>query len=167
MQVSLWNFVKYNVIGGGQSALYGVEGPAYYLHNGVLAFNLALPLALALPLLAALQRFCCRKSDAAAPTGSSRQSSDPASAAKMPPRHSSGAGQGLGQGGPLREWLRVVAALSPLWLWLAAISVLPHKEERFLYVVYPLVSLTQVCTTLTGVLCINRKQTTKHTYDWP
>ena len=25
LQVSLWNFVKYNVVGGGQSALYGVE----------------------------------------------------------------------------------------------------------------------------------------------
>ena len=24
-------------------------------------------------------------------------------------------------------------------LWLAAISALPHKEERFLYVIYPLV----------------------------
>ena len=56
MQVSLWNFVRYNVIGGGQSSLYGVEGPYYYLHNGALAFNLALPLALALPLLALLQR---------------------------------------------------------------------------------------------------------------
>lgn len=36
----------------------------------------------------------------------------------------------------------VAAAAAPLWLWLAAISSLPHKEERFLYVVYPLVSST-------------------------
>ncbi len=31
-------------------------------------------------------------------------------------------------------------ALSSVFVWLAAISALPHKEERFLYVVYPLVS---------------------------
>ena len=30
-------------------------------------------------------------------------------------------------------------ALAPVPLWLAAISALPHKEERFLYVIYPLV----------------------------
>lgn len=29
--------------------------------------------------------------------------------------------------------------LAPSFLWLAAISALPHKEERFLFVVYPLV----------------------------
>lgn len=53
-QASLWNFVRYNVVGGGESALYGVEGPSYYLRNGVNNFSLALPLALALPLVALL-----------------------------------------------------------------------------------------------------------------
>jgi hypothetical protein len=33
----------------------------------------------------------------------------------------------------------MAAALAPVPLWLAAISALPHKEERFLYVIYPLV----------------------------
>lgn len=33
----------------------------------------------------------------------------------------------------------MAAAAAPLWLWLGIISCLPHKEERFLYVVYPLV----------------------------
>ena len=28
-------------------------------------------------------------------------------------------------------------ACSPQWVWLAAITYLPHKEERFMYVVYP------------------------------
>jgi alpha-1,2-mannosyltransferase len=32
----------------------------------------------------------------------------------------------------------LAVALSPAYLWLAAITMLPHKEERFLYVVYPL-----------------------------
>lgn len=42
------------MVGGGESALYGVEGPAYYLRNGFNNFSLALPLALALPALALL-----------------------------------------------------------------------------------------------------------------
>ena len=35
---------------------------------------------------------------------------------------------------------RLAVAVSSVFVWLAAISALPHKEERFLYVVYPLVS---------------------------
>ena len=90
--------MRYNVAGGGDSALYGVEPPHFYLANGLLNFNSALLLALALPLVAALQA-CGALSR------------------------------------PLR-W-RVLLAASPLPVWLAAISALPHKEERFLYVVYP------------------------------
>ena len=49
-QVSLLNFLRYNVGGGGDSALYGVEGPGFYLRSGALALNAALPLAAAAPL---------------------------------------------------------------------------------------------------------------------
>ncbi len=35
--------------------------------------------------------------------------------------------------------MRMAVALAPVPLWLAVISALPHKEERFLYVIYPLV----------------------------
>lgn len=100
LQASLWNFIQYNVVGGGDSALYGVEGPAYYLRNGLNNFQLLLPLALAAPALAA----------------------------------AAGRG-GLGGGAP-----RLLLCVSPLYVWLAAITALPHKEERFLYVAYPLVS---------------------------
>jgi hypothetical protein len=58
LQPSLWNFVYYNVAGGGESALYGVEGPLFYLSNGFNNFTLALPLALLLPLLALLTGGC-------------------------------------------------------------------------------------------------------------
>ena len=34
---------------------------------------------------------------------------------------------------------RIVVALLPVGLWPAVLSALPHKEERFLYVTYPLV----------------------------
>lgn len=36
---------------------------------------------------------------------------------------------------------RLALATMPLFLWMAALSMLPHKEERFLYVVYPQVRL--------------------------
>ena len=48
-QVSLWNFLRYNVAGGGDSALYGTESATFYLRNGALNLNIALPLALLAP----------------------------------------------------------------------------------------------------------------------
>lgn len=51
LQISLWNFIRYNVIGGGDSALYGVESAYYYLRNGAINLNVALPLALIAPLV--------------------------------------------------------------------------------------------------------------------
>lgn len=51
--MSLWNFIKYNVVGGGDSALYGTESATYYLRNGLLNLNIALPLALLAPVLVA------------------------------------------------------------------------------------------------------------------
>ncbi|KAL4446276.1 hypothetical protein ABPG77_003083 [Micractinium sp. CCAP 211/92] len=115
---SLWNFIQYNVVGGGDSALYGVEGPTYYLRNGLNNFQLLLPLALALPLLAATA--------------------------------GGGAMRG-GKAGCARDGvLRLLLCVSPLYVWLAAITALPHKEERFLYVAYPLVCLAAAasCTAL-------------------
>lgn len=58
---SILNLVLYNVAGGGDSELYGVEGPLFYLRNGALNFNLALPLALGLPLAWGLLRQQGRK----------------------------------------------------------------------------------------------------------
>ena len=57
MQFSLWNFVRYNVFGGGDSALYGVEGPSFYMRNGLNNLNFVLPLGLVYPLVALLDLF--------------------------------------------------------------------------------------------------------------
>ena len=54
-QLSLWNFVRYNVVGGGDSALYGVEDRTYYLRNGFNNLNFAMLLALMGPALGLLQ----------------------------------------------------------------------------------------------------------------
>ncbi|KAL0044650.1 hypothetical protein WJX82_004234 [Trebouxia sp. C0006] len=104
---SLWNFVCYNVFGGGDSALYGVEGPSFYMRNGLNNLNFILPLGLIYPLVALLDLFQV--------TGN--------------------------------EWRpRVLIALSPIYVWLAAITALPHKEERFMYVIYPLMCLAAATT---------------------
>ena len=57
LQFSLWNFIKYNVFGGGDSALYGIESSSFYMRNGLNNLNLVLPLALIYPLVALLDLF--------------------------------------------------------------------------------------------------------------
>lgn len=52
LQVTLWNFLKYNVAGGGDSSLYGVESSTFYLRNALTNLNLVMPLALLVPLSA-------------------------------------------------------------------------------------------------------------------
>lgn len=43
---SVLNLLMYNVLGGGESHLYGVEGPLFYLRNGFNNFNFCFVLAL-------------------------------------------------------------------------------------------------------------------------
>ena len=119
VQASLLNFLRYNVVGGGQSDLYGVEGPGYYLRNGLNQLQLVLPLALCLPLLAGAARL------AGGAAGGKR---------------GGGGGGGAGARGP--DGL-LLLCVSPVFVWLGAITALAHKEERFLYVVYPLVSASK------------------------
>lgn len=103
--------MKYNVIGGGQSALYGVEPLSYYLKSGLLNFSLVFVLACFLPVFGIL------------------------------------AGSLEARAKDQRKRLQRIQservlwiACSPFFVWTFAISCLPHKEERFLYVVYPHVS---------------------------
>ena len=100
---------------GGQSSLYGVEGPAFYLRNGANQLQLVLPLALGLPLLMAA---------AWAPTAAFSLQQVAGQAA----------------GGQRSVDGMLLWCVAPFFVWLAAITMLPHKEERFMYVVYPLVS---------------------------
>lgn len=54
--VSVLNLVLYNVAGGGDSSLYGVESPSFYLRNGFNNFNFAIILALMFPLVVLIGR---------------------------------------------------------------------------------------------------------------
>lgn len=101
--ISFLNFIKYNVIGGGESSLYGVEGTTYYLRNGFNNLQVILPFALIAPPVVTLLAVAIKRK-------------------RM-------------------DALRLLWWLSPAYVWLGTISLLPHKEERFLYVVYPLLCL--------------------------
>ncbi|CAA7402348.1 unnamed protein product [Spirodela intermedia] len=94
---SVVNLLAYNVLGGGESHLYGTEGPLFYFKNGFNNFNFCFILALLF--LAIL----------------------PIARKKYAP-----------------DLLVVVA---PVYIWLIFMSLQPHKEERFLYPIYPLICI--------------------------
>jgi alpha-1,2-mannosyltransferase len=146
--VSLWNFVEYNVIDGGESALYGVESSNYYLRNGLLNFNIIFLLAMAFPLvmIPIWPSLCmCSPLLVASGVGVSRCREEETERAPLLPimlqllfLHWFTSGRlGIRTEGPSKAPL--LLALCPAFVWTIAISALPHKEERFLYVVYPLV----------------------------
>lgn len=94
---SVLNLLLYNVLGGGESHLYGVEGPLFYLQNGFNNFNFCFLLALLFPVTLLFQ--VVRK--------------------KYAPE--------------------LLVIISPIYIWLGFMSLQPHKEERFLYPIYPLI----------------------------
>lgn len=100
---SVFNLVQYNVSGGGQSHLYGTEGPLFYFRNGFNNFNFCFILALLF--LAIL----------------------PIARKKYAPD--------------------LLIVVSPMYIWLAFMSLQAHKEERFLYPIYPL-----ICIAATAVI---------------
>ncbi|KAG0503565.1 hypothetical protein HPP92_003637 [Vanilla planifolia] len=92
---SIFNLLMYNVMGGGESHLYGIEGPLFYLRNGFNNFNFSFILALLFVAFLPITR--------------KRYSTD------------------------------LLVAVSPIYVWLAFMSLQPHKEERFLYPIYTLI----------------------------
>ncbi|CAA0816345.1 Dol-P-Man\\x3aMan(6)GlcNAc(2)-PP-Dol alpha-1-2-mannosyltransferase [Striga hermonthica] len=92
---SVLNLLIYNVSGGGESHLYGTEGPLFYLKNGFNNFNFCFVLALLFIVIL------------------------PIATKKYVPD--------------------LLVIISPIYIWLAFMSLQPHKEERFLYPIYPLI----------------------------
>ncbi|PIN16567.1 Mannosyltransferase [Handroanthus impetiginosus] len=92
---SILNLLIYNVLGGGESHLYGTEGPLFYLKNGFNNFNFCFILALLFIAILPIAR---------------------------------------------QKYLpELLVIISPIYIWLAFMSLQPHKEERFLYPIYPLI----------------------------
>lgn len=83
---SVFNLLLYNVLWGGESHLYGVEGSLFYLKNGFNNFNFCFVLAfLFLPIL---------------PIAKKKYAPD------------------------------LLIVISPIYIWIAFMSLQPHKEER-------------------------------------
>ena len=123
--LSLLNFLRYNVSGdGGDSALYGVEEWHYYLRNAALNLGAVAALAAAAPVVLGVALAATRADLVPPPSAAASSSSSSLSISVSP-----------------RALARLALALLPLPLWAVTISSLPHKEERFLYPVYPLACL--------------------------
>ncbi|KAL6304798.1 asparagine-linked glycosylation 9 protein isoform a [Sparassis latifolia] len=115
-----WNIVKYNVFPDSQSGpdLYGTEPASYYLSNLLLNFNVLVPLAIAaLPALAITYRFDRRRLGERTPTAD--QSS---------------------------PFILLAVRLAPMYIWMQVMTAQSHKEERFMFPIYPLICFNAAVT---------------------
>jgi alpha-1,2-mannosyltransferase len=112
LAVTLWNIISYNIFGGAERGpdLYGTEPWHFYILNLVLNFNILTLLALlSLPILMATSYFDYNR---IASTKPSVQESSP--------------------------YFLIGIRLAPFYLWTLTLSLQAHKEERFMFPVYPL-----------------------------
>ncbi|KAG8961232.1 mannosyltransferase [Tulasnella sp. 419] len=107
-----WNIVRYNIFHSDRGPdLYGTEPWHFYVMNLLLNFNLALPLALAaFPALLLTYRIQNRRVGITKP--------------------------GADDGSP---YVSLGLRLAPVYLWLGIFTAQAHKEERFMYPIYPLI----------------------------
>ena len=118
--------------------LYGTEPWYFYLINLFLNFNILLPMALvSLPALAITYRIDRRRLGNAVPS----------------PEQSS-------------PFAMLALRLLPFYTWITIMSIQPHKEERFMYPVYPLVCFNAAVTTflLRGWIEVTYIKITKSPY---
>ncbi|CCO32730.1 alpha-1,2-mannosyltransferase [Rhizoctonia solani AG-1 IB] len=117
-----WNIIRYNIFGSSSGRgpnLYGTEPWYYYIFNLVLNFNILAPLALgSLPALLVTRTFDSKR------LGGSR---GPANQTSSP-------------------YTLLAVRLAPFYLWFITLTLQAHKEERFLYPVYPLVCFNAAVT---------------------
>lgn len=130
-----WNILKYNVFGKGGPDLYGVEPWTFYFINGFLNFNIVFVLALlSIPLIEFKVLF-----DTLATTLSDKSwlsflygTLQVYSGARD--STASRASKGYRQ------------AVQSMLIWMLVFFTRPHKEERFLFPIYPLIGLSAAVT---------------------
>ena len=118
------NIFRYNTSGGGDE-LYGTEPMSYYAWNMMLNWNaVAVAGAVSLPLLLVL------------PSSSSSQRG------KKNGVDGSIVNRDNDDNDPYHFWRerRAQLILLPMYLWLAIVVPRPHKEERFLFPIYPMIA---------------------------
>ncbi|KAG8839943.1 mannosyltransferase [Serendipita sp. 411] len=107
-----WNIISYNIFGGAERGpdLYGTEPWHFYLFNLVLNFNVLVGLALfSLPALLITSRVDYAR------LGTNKPSEYETSPFSI-----------------------LAIRLAPFYLWLGILSLQSHKEERFMFPIYPL-----------------------------
>jgi len=119
----IYNILNYNVLNGGGDELYGVEPLSYYIKNLCLNFNYVALLAICFPAFSSLLVMEDTTSTTSTTTTKQQQ-------ARLQKRN--------------EVTLRIL--LSPLFLWFVVVLPRPHKEERFLYPIYPLLCLGAAVT---------------------
>ncbi|KAI0715109.1 glycosyltransferase family 22 protein [Earliella scabrosa] len=115
-----WNIVKYNVFPDAQRGpeLYGTEPVHFYLSNLLLNFNVLVPFALfSLPALA-ITYFVDHR--------------------RLGDRY-----QYVNQSSP---YVLLTLRLAPAYIWAAIMTAQKHKEERFMYPIYPLICFNAAVT---------------------
>jgi alpha-1,2-mannosyltransferase len=117
------NIVLYNVFSRSSDTgpgLYGTEPTTFYLANLFLNFNYLLPLALlSLPALAVTYVYDNRR------LGTTQQAV---------------------KAGDSSPYTLLILRLSPFYFWLTTMSLQAHKEERFMYPLYPLLCMNAAVT---------------------
>lgn len=113
MTIVPWNIIKYNVFPDASRGpnLYGTEPFTYYIQNLLLNLNVAFPFALfSLPALFITSRIDHKRF-------------------------------GERTSGPERSspFTLMAMRLLPMYVWFAVFFAQEHKEERFMYPVYPLI----------------------------
>jgi alpha-1,2-mannosyltransferase len=116
-----WNIVKYNIFSsssGRGPELYGTESWNFYIQNLVLNFNGIFVLAFfSLPALAITSYVDKKRLGPVTPS----------------PERSS-------------PFTILTIRLLPLYIWLSILTTQPHKEERFMFPVYPLICFNAAVT---------------------
>ncbi|CAH7668169.1 Alg9-like mannosyltransferase family-domain-containing protein, partial [Phakopsora pachyrhizi] len=118
------NILLYNVFpsqSNGGPNLYGTEPAHFYILNLLLNFNIVLPLALlSIPLLLATD---CFSKSSGLRLGHKMRLANQSSTTKL-----------------------LINRLLPVYFWLGVMSKQPHKEERFMYPIYTLISFNAAVT---------------------
>mmetsp|Transcript_2333 Transcript_2333/g.3677 ORF Transcript_2333/g.3677 Transcript_2333/m.3677 type:complete len:612 (-) Transcript_2333:129-1964(-) len=115
------NILLYNAIGGSGDELYGVEPASYYMKNLLLNTGMSWLLTIVSPLVGGVS-FCLSRN-------SERKNN--VKAEGLVGRANSGI---------------IAMLLVQLTLWLGVLFYRPHKEERFLYPIYPLLAFLAAFT---------------------
>jgi alpha-1,2-mannosyltransferase len=115
--IPTWNILKYNAMQG-DDTLYGTEPLSYYIKNIALNFNLMAILAtFAFPILCGKYIFFHLQQKAQCHQQQQEQPKQPTLLCMM------------------------LYTLSPMLIWLVLVCPRPHKEERFLFPIYPFIAL--------------------------